>query len=166
LELIELPVAPQQREQIGGEHHHAVALAFALTHPDDHALRVDVGALKMAELGDPYARGIEGGENGAMLEVARGQQQRLDLVATEDDGERLGLFGIGEEVDHPRAAQGGLVEKAEGTHGLDKDALGGLLAEEVELVGADVLGSQAIRRGAKVLGELGDVAQIAIDRVG
>jgi hypothetical protein len=38
-------------------------------------------------------------------------------------------------------AQGGLVEKAEGTHGLDKDALGGLLVEEMELIGADVLGS-------------------------
>jgi hypothetical protein len=38
--------------------------------------------------------------------------------------------------------------------------------EQMELIGADVLGSQAIRGGAKVLGELGDVAQIAIDRVG
>ena len=38
--------------------------------------------------------------------------------------------------------------------------------EEVELIGADVLGSQAIRRGAKVLRELGDVTQIPIDRVG
>src|SRR5207247_8161041 len=100
-----------------------------------------------------------------MLEVAWGQQQGLDLVATEDDGERLGLLGVRDIVDHPWAAEGGLVEKAEGTHGLDKDALRGLLVEEVELVGADVLGSQAIRRGAKVLGELGEVAQIPIDRV-
>jgi hypothetical protein len=38
--------------------------------------------------------------------------------------------------------------------------------EEVELVGADVLGTEAIRGGAKVLGELGDVAEIAIDGVG
>jgi hypothetical protein len=32
--------------------------------------------------------------------------------------------------------------------------------------GADVLRAEAIRRGAKVFGELGGVAQIAIDRVG
>ena len=59
-------------------------------------------------------------------------------------------------LDHPGAAQGGLVEKAEGTHRLDEDALGGLLVEEMELVGADVLGAEAIGGGAEVLGELGD----------
>jgi len=76
------------------------------------------------------------------------------------------LNRAGDKVHHPRTAQGGLGEKTQGTYGLDKDALRGLLVEEVELVGADVRGSQAIRRGATVLGELGDVAQIPIDRVG
>jgi len=38
--------------------------------------------------------------------------------------------------------------------------------EEVELIGVDVLVSQAIRRGAKVLGKLGDVTQIPIDCMG
>src|SRR5438552_7631657 len=89
LELVELPIAPQQREQVGGEHHQAIALAFALTHPNDHASRVDVGALELTEFGDPHARGIEGGENSTMLQVAWGQQQRLDLLATEDDRKRL-----------------------------------------------------------------------------
>ena len=69
-----------------------------------------------------------------MFQVVGSQQQRRDLVATEDDRECLGLFGIGDKVDHPRTAQGGLVEKAEGTHGLDKDALRGLLVEEVERI--------------------------------
>ena len=70
LELIELPVAPQQREQVGGEHHEAIAFALALADLDDHALGVDVGALELTEFGDPDARGIEGGEDRAMLEVA------------------------------------------------------------------------------------------------
>src|SRR5207244_2148193 len=130
------------------------------------AVGVDVGALELTEFRDPYAGGIEGGQDGAMLEVAWSKQQRLDLVATEDDRELLGLFGIRDIVDHPGTTQGGLVDKAEGTHGLDEDTLGGLGMEQMELIGADVLGSQAIRRGAKVLGELGDVAQIAINRVG
>jgi len=76
-----------------------------------------------------------------------------------------GLLGVGDVLHHPRAAQGGLVEKAEGTHSLDKNALRGVLLEEMQLVGADVLRAEAIRRGAKVFGELGSVAQIAIDRV-
>jgi hypothetical protein len=41
-----------------------------------------------------------------------------------------------------------------------------VLLEEMQLIGADVLRAEAIRRGAKVFGELGGVAQIAIDRVG
>src|SRR4029450_11755822 len=74
LELVELPVAPQQRQQVRGEHHEAIAFPLALTHLDDHALGVDVGALELTEFGDPDARGIEGGEDRAMLEVAWGQQ--------------------------------------------------------------------------------------------
>ena len=46
LELREFPGAPEQWEQIGGEHHQAIALPFALTYLDDHTLRVDVGALQ------------------------------------------------------------------------------------------------------------------------
>jgi hypothetical protein len=74
LELIELPLASQQREQIGGEHHEAITLPFALAYADDHALGVDVRALEVTEFRDPHTGGIEGGENGAMLEVTWGQQ--------------------------------------------------------------------------------------------
>jgi hypothetical protein len=133
---------------------------------DHHALGVDGGAPELTEFGDPQAGRIEGGQNRAMLEVVWSEQQRLDLVATEEDRELLGFFGVRDIVHHPGTAQGGLVEKAEGTHGLDEDALGGVGMEQMELIGADVLGSQAIRRGAKVLGELGHVAQIAVDGVG
>ena len=47
-----------------------------------------------------------------MFQVARSEEQRFDLIATEDHGEGLRLLGVREIVDHPRAAQGGLVEKA------------------------------------------------------
>ena len=166
LELVQLPGAPQQWEQSGREHHEAIPLAFALAHPDDHAVGGDVRPLELAEFGDPHARRREGGQDRARLEVAWGQQQRLDLVAREDDRERLGFFGIGNILRHPGTAQGGLVEQAEGTHGLDKDTLGDVLLEEMKLIGADVLHVEAIRRGVEMLGELGDVAEIAIDGMG
>ena len=103
VELIEFPVAPQQGEEVRGEHHHAIALAFALAHLDDHALGVNVGALQRTEFGDPQASGLEGGQDRAMLEVAWRQQQRCDLLTTEDDGEGFGLLGVRDVVDHPRA---------------------------------------------------------------
>jgi len=166
LELRELPGASQQRQQVRGAPHEAIALPLALTHLDDQALGVDVGALALTECGDPYARGRAGGEERAMLEVAWGQQSRLDLLAREDDGERLGLFGRGDKVPHPRTAQGGLGETTQGTDGLEKDALRGLLVEEMEVGGTDMLGVETIGRGVEMLGALGDVAQIPVDGVG
>ncbi len=166
-ELREFPVAPEQWEQIGGEHHQAIALPFALTYLDDHTLRVDVGALQMTECGDPQAGGIEGGENSTRLEVARGQQQRLDLVATEDDGKGLGLLGVRDIVDHPGAVQGGLVEKASGTDRLNERAPGRLLLLKKELlVGADVVRPSALWGCVEVLGKLGDTTQICVDGMG
>jgi len=79
-----------------------------------------------------------------MLEVTWGEEQRLHFVATQDAREGLRLLGVRDIVDHPRAMQGGLVQKTEGTHGLDEDALGDLLLEEMELIGADVLRAKAI----------------------
>jgi len=72
LELIEFPVASQQRQEVGGEHHETIAFPLALAHVNDHTLGVDVGALEMTEFRDPYAGRIQGGEDGAMLEVAWG----------------------------------------------------------------------------------------------
>ncbi len=53
-----------------------------------------------------------------------------------------------------------------GAHGPDKDGLGGMLLQQMELIGADVLGAELIREDAKAFGELGDIAQIAVDGVG
>ena len=71
LQLIELPVAAQQREQVRGEHHQAIALAFALADLDDQRW---VSSLHGGDrFGDPQTC-IEGGEDRAMFQVAWGQQ--------------------------------------------------------------------------------------------
>jgi hypothetical protein len=64
-------------------------------HDHDHALRVDIGALKPTEFGRPQAGGIKSGENEAVLEVARCPHDGLDLVSREDDGQRFDFFGNG-----------------------------------------------------------------------
>ena len=139
-ELIEFPVAPQEWEQIGRKHHQTIAFPLALADLDDHALGVDVRALELAEFGDAEAGGIQRGQDHAMFQVAWSEQQRRDLVATEDDGEGLGLLGVGDILDHPGAVQGGLVEKAERTDCLNERTPGRfLLRNEELLVGADVV---------------------------
>src|SRR5215467_1476282 len=112
VELIELPVPSQEWQQVGGEHHEAITLALALAYVDHHAFGVNVGALELTEFRDADACSIESGQDHAMFQVAWSEQQRLDLVATEDHGEGLGLLGIRDVLHHPRTAQGGLVKKA------------------------------------------------------
>jgi len=102
-----------------------------------------------------------------MREVGWGQHAGLDLVATEDDGERLGLLGVRDRVDHPRAGQGGRGAKASGTDRLHAGAPGRLLVrKEALLVGAEMVGASAIWGRVAVLGTLGDTAQRRVDGVG
>jgi hypothetical protein len=56
--LIELPVPSQEWEQVGGEHHEAIAFALALAHVDHHAFGVNVGALELTEFRDADACGV------------------------------------------------------------------------------------------------------------
>jgi hypothetical protein len=119
-------------------------LALALADVDHHPSGGEVGALEVTECGDPYTGRLQGSEDRAMLEGTWGAEPRLPFVATQDDREGLRLRGGREIVDHPRAMQGGLGQKTEGTDGLDEDALGDLLLEEMELRGADVLRAKAI----------------------
>jgi hypothetical protein len=58
-------------------------------------LRVEVGALELTEFGDPHARGIEDGENGAMLEVAGAMSNVLISLCERMMGSVLGFLGEG-----------------------------------------------------------------------
>jgi len=114
----------------------------------------------------PYAGRLQGGAAGARRAVAWGPPPRLARLAPEEAGERLGLCGRGEAVDHPRVAQGGRGAPAEGPHGRDDEALGGVGREPRAVRGTEGLGAPALRRGATVRGNWGAVAPRASDRVG
>jgi hypothetical protein len=59
------------------------------------------------------------------------------------------------------------VEEPEGEACLPVDVPGGLpLLEQVEQVGADVLGAEAVGRGVEVAGEVGDVPGVGADGLG
>jgi len=81
-------------------------------------------------------------------------------------GSVWGCGGRGEAVEPPRAAQGGRGALAEGPHGRDDEALGGVGREPRAGRGTEGLGAPALRRGATVRGNWGAVAPRASDRVG
>ena len=101
--------------------------------------------------------------NGAVLGVLQRVEEPGHLVGAEDDGERLGRLGAGDLLDDPLPAQGDAVEELEGEAGLLVDVPGDLpLLDQVEQVGADVLGPEVFGRGVEVLGEIGDPVDVDV----
>ena len=83
-----LPVVTQERQQTWGEHVEAIALAFALADADHHALTLDVTGLELAQFRGAEPGGIQGGEDGAVLESA-GATKTPPPSPTGDQRQRL-----------------------------------------------------------------------------
>ena len=52
------PPAPQEDQEIGGQHRVAVAAAFATLDPQEHARRVDIADLERRDFGHAQSRAI------------------------------------------------------------------------------------------------------------
>ena len=96
-----------------------------------------------------------------MTEVARGREQRRDIGPTQDHGQLLLAAWIGNVLDHPGDAQGGVIKEPESAHGLIE---GGprrfFLLDEIELIRTHMFRAQAIGRRVKMPGKGRDTAQI------
>jgi len=90
-------------------------------------------------------------------------------VAGVDEEDVVGALAVAFAfVEEPeRAREGDGVEEPQGEAGLAVDVPGGVpVLDEVEQVGADVLGAEAVGRGVEVPGEVGDPAGVGLDRLG
>ena len=127
-------------------------------------LAVDVGDAEVGDLGDPQAGGVGGHQDGTVLEVGDGLEEADHLAGAEDHREGSGLLGRGDAPGDAVAAQSDVVEEAQGAAGLVIVAHGDAsLLEEIEQVGADVFGAEAIRRAIEVASKAGDGAGIGPD---
>jgi hypothetical protein len=161
------PPDAQQLQQLGREHHVAVLGALALADPDDHAAAVDVLDPQGGDLGDPQPGGVGGPQQGAVLEAVDGGEEPDQFLAAEDDREPLGSLGADEVLEDPVAPQGDVVEEAEGLEVLVVVApRGPPLADQVEQVGADVVGPEEFRGFAEVAREACGAVDVDIDGAG
>jgi len=94
-------------------------------------------------------------------------EEASQLVLAEDDGELLGLLGVDDLFDDPLFAQGDAVEELECEAGLPVDVPRNMpLLDQVEQLGADVLGPEVFGRGVKALREISDPLDVEPDRLG
>jgi hypothetical protein len=162
-----LPVEAEQVEEAWGEHDVAVLAALALAGADDHAFAVDDIDAEGGDLGDAEAVGIGGHEHGAVLDRSDGGEDARDLVLAEDDEEILGDLGAADAGHDALALEGDLVEEAEGGDGLVVIAPGDVaFLDEVEQIGANVIGAEGLGGALEVLGECGDSLGVDLDGLG
>ena len=102
-----------------------------------------------------------------MLEADDGGEEAGGLLEAEDDGELLGLLGASDALQDARAFEGDLVEELQRGDGLVVDGPGDvLLLDEVEEVGADVVGAEGFGRASEMAGEGADAGDVGLDGPG
>ena len=147
-------MSAQFLEQDGAEHDVAVLPTFAVLNVHDHSSAIDVADLQARELGAAHASAVEGHQNSVIEGSRRSIDEQCYFFLTENGGQAVALLGIGSVGNAPGPLERLDVEEAQGAemvgHRTGSQFVQG---EELRLVLADVLRSQAIGRAVEVLGE-------------
>ena len=152
----------QHRQQLRREHHVAVLPPLAVGDAQHHALRVDGGYGEPDGLGDAQAGGVAGGQDGAMLDGLDRVEKPGHFFAAGHDRQGPGpLRQRDQVVEAPPLVERGPVEKAERRHVDDQSAPSETsFVGQVDLVGADLLRTQAGRGATEVPSEPRDGADV------
>src|SRR5215472_19302491 len=87
-----VPGDSESLEQCRTERHFAIPATFALGNTDPHALAVDVTDLETAKFGASHRGGIQGHEQGAVIEIACRIDQPGHFLQAEHDRQAPGSF--------------------------------------------------------------------------
>ena len=150
-----LPPVAEDGQQLRREHHVAVLLPLALRDAQHHPLAVDGGHGEADGLGDAQAGGVARGQDGAMFDGLHPVEKLDHLFRAEHDGQRARPFRLGDHlVEGPALLERDAIEEPERRHGDDQRARRETaFARQVDLVGANLLGTQMRRRAAEMAGE-------------
>jgi hypothetical protein len=155
-------VGAEDFQQAWGEHGVTVFTALAMLDAQEHALAVDIGDFEGDGFGDAESSSLAGQQHGAVLNAGDMVQKALDFVGGEDHGEFFFQADAREIVALPRQLQGDQVKELdggdEGVDGLRRELA---LLGEIELVLADGFEVQFGGVAMEVLGEFGDIMDIA-----
>ena len=116
----------------------------------------------MNRFGDAQAGGIAGRQNGVMLPVANAAEKLENLLRAQNDGQCLRFFRRRDDIpENPVSVERNFIEETQCCN-RDEDRTGRqlLLVGQVNLVVADLLGTQLFRGFFEMACEQGDLLQI------
>ena len=158
------PDLAQQLQRALRQGHVAVAVAFAGTNVQEHALRIDIAHFQLEGFTQTQAAGINRGQSDPVVQGFHAGQDLAHLAGREDDRQLEFRIGPGQfHLGGPGAAEGLLSEELDGAQ-----RLGGALAGEVPLslqideVLAQFLGADQVGRTVEVLGELTHAGPVTV----
>ena len=152
---LHLPPGAEDGQQLRREHDVAVLLPLAVGDAQHHPLAVDGGHREADGLGDAQAGGVARGQDGAMLGGLDPVEKLGDFFRAEHDRQAAGPFRLGDHVvEGPALLERDPIEEPERRHGDDERARRETaFAGQVDLIGANLLATQARRRAAEMAGE-------------
>src|SRR5271157_403682 len=152
------PVLAQGFQQNGTEHDVPILAALAALDVYDHPLTINVANLQAGQFGAARSGSVEGHQQNAVEGSGRGVDEPSDFLLAQHRGQVPRLLGIGRLRHAPAPLQSLNEEEAQGGQPLGNAARSQLsLAEQIGLVLADVLRTQAVRRAVEVAAGTGCV---------
>lgn len=159
-----LPELAEQFQGALGQGHVAIAIAFAATDVEEHALRIDVAHLQAQAFAQPESTGVDGGQADAVIQGLDLGQDLADLGGRKDHGQfelRIGADQL--QFFRPWALERLFPEELESADelggGLTSDLLDRL---EVDAVLADLFEADQLGGPVVVLAELTDTGQVGL----
>src|SRR5215467_4948831 len=138
-------------------------MAFTQLDANHHTLAVDVGRAQMHSLTDTQPGTVHGAEDDMVSKGRSSLQQLQDFLRAQDSRQSMILFGSGNELHGPIALQSDAVEEPQRADRHDSRSHRCLpLVCQVDLVCANLFGTQLVRRFAEMSGEETDLVQIAL----
>jgi len=161
------PIGAEHGEECRREHARPLVRAFAVPPPQDQAGAVHSRDRQRAPCRHPQPRRRERGEDGPLLQVAWGAQERRDCGWAKEDRPCEGPLRRRDILQYLWASEGNAGEETPCADGLDHRSPGHLVVlEEQELLGADRLRAQGLGGSPQVPGAVGDTAEGAVPREG
>ena len=161
------PIGAEHGEECRREPARPLVRALAVPPPQDQAGAVHSRDRQRAPCRHPQPRRRERGEDGPLLQVAWGAQERRDCGWAKEDRPCEGPLRRRDILQYLWASEGNAGEETPCADGLDHSSPGHLVVlEEQELLGADRLRAQGLGGSPQVPGAVGDTAEGAVPREG
>jgi hypothetical protein len=154
LRLRQAPIGPQDAQKLRRQHGVAFLAALSALDPDHHPFAVDITDLQCDHLRDAQAGRIRRGQGRAALQARHGFEKTHHLLGAEHHRQLAWLTSVGDPLRYLGARERDPVEETQRADDLIEARPGHALGRQMNLIGANILQAELIRRLAEILAKL------------